>query len=335
MKALVLEDVGKLVYKEVPTPTPQAGEVLLHIKACGICSSDFDRCLKTGTYHFPTIPGHEFAGQVVAVGDGVDSALIGRRAAVFPLLPCRKCDQCRIEAYARCRNYNYFGSRCDGAFAEYIAVPVWNLQLFDDTLDYSVAALCEPAAVAYHSVAAADVRYGVEVCIIGTGTIGILAGMWARERGCGVTFVSRNERKNEFLRRLGFNSFLASGESDAEAFPIVLECVGSDMSLAEAVQRVSTAGHVVLVGNPDGDKNLSRKRYWKILREEVTVKGVWNSSYTSSNNEWHKVLLELTAKQGLFSQLITSKFPLSDGIAVFDAIRGSEKLEIKGMFVNE
>jgi L-iditol 2-dehydrogenase len=335
MKALVLEDVGKLVYKDVPTPAPQVGEVLLHIKACGICSSDFDRCLKTGTYHFPTIPGHEFAGQVVAVGDGVDSALIGRRAAVFPLLPCRKCDQCRIEAYARCRNYNYFGSRCDGAFAEYIAVPEWNLQLFDDALDYSVAALCEPAAVAYHSVAAADVCPGMGVCIIGTGTIGILAGMWARERGCGVTFVSRNERKNEFLRRLGFNSFLASGENDADVFPIVLECVGSDMSLAEAVQRVSTAGQIVLVGNPNGDKNLSRKRYWKILREEVTVKGVWNSSYTSSNNEWHKVLLELTAKQGLFSGLITSKFPLSGGIAVFDAIRGSEKLEIKGMFVNE
>ena len=71
------------------------------------------------------------------------------------------------------------------------------------------------------------------------------------------------------------------------------------------------------------------------MREEVTVKGVWNSSYTSSNNEWHKVLLELTAKQGLFSQLITSKFPLSDGITVFEAIKGSEKLEIKGMFVNE
>lgn len=334
MKALVLEDIGKLTYREVPTPTPRGGEVLLKIKACGICSSDFDRCLKTGTYHFPTIPGHEFSGQIEAVGEGVDSSLVGCRSAVFPLLPCMECDQCGIEAYARCRNYNYFGSRCDGAFAEYIAVPVWNIQRFDDSLDYAVAALCEPAAVAYHSIASAELRPGAEVCIIGTGTIGILAGIWARECGCDVTFVSRNERKNEFLRSLGFSSFLSCGEGDVRAFSVVLECVGSDASLSQAVHRVSTAGRIILVGNPDGDKTLRRKVYWKILREEVTVKGVWNSSYTSSNNEWHNVLHKLMEKQELFSRLITSRFPLSDGIAVFDAIKESKNLEIKGMFVN-
>lgn len=128
MKACVLKGIGNLEYKEVPTPVPERGEVLLKIKASGICGSDIGRVYVKGTYHFPTIPGHEFAGQIVEAGEGVDSSLVGKRAAVFPLLPCRKCDMCEVGEYASCWNYNYFGSRCDGGFAEYIAVPVWNLE---------------------------------------------------------------------------------------------------------------------------------------------------------------------------------------------------------------
>lgn len=334
MKALVLEDIGKLTYHEVPTPLPRVGEVLVKIKACGICSSDFDRCLKTGTYHFPTIPGHEFSGWVESVGPEVDASLFGRRAAVFPLLPCKKCDQCKIEAYARCRNYNYFGSRCDGAFAEYIAVPVWNLQLFDDSLDYKVAALCEPASVAYHALSAGAGVNG-PICIVGTGTIGILVGLWARMQGRIVTFVCRNERKRIFLRGLGFNSFIdASTCGDAE-FPLVFECVGTDDSLMRCVKLVATSGTIILVGNPDGNKCLSRKDYWKLLRSEVTVKGVWNSSYASINNEWRKVLDALTINQETFGKLVTSTFPLSSALDAFTAMKNSDKLEIKGMFVND
>ena len=101
MKALVLEDIGKIEYKEVPTPKPGKGEVLLKIRNCGICSSDKDRIFKNGTYHFPTIPGHEFSGEIVELGQGVNPELIGRKAGVYPLLPCRQCAPCRSERYAQ------------------------------------------------------------------------------------------------------------------------------------------------------------------------------------------------------------------------------------------
>ena len=335
MKALVLEEVGKLIFKDVALPIIKSGEALVEIKSCGICSSDFDRCLKTGTYHFPTIPGHEFSGRIVAVGEEVDGALVGKRCVVFPLLPCRECDQCKIEAYARCRNYNYFGSRCDGAFAEYLAVPIWNIQIFDDSLDYRVAALCEPASVAYHAAKAAEIKAGDSVCIVGTGTIGILAGLWAREAGGEVVFVSRSERKNDFIRSFGFDGFLAPAGTDGHCFDKVIECVGSNDSLSDAILRVNSAGTVVLVGNPDMDKVMSRKTYWKILRGEITVKGVWNSSYTSSNNEWQEVLRVLEKKQEMFSKLVTSTFPLSAGLDAFAAMKNGKTLQIKGMFVNE
>ena len=112
MKACVLESVGNLVYKEIPAPTPAKGEVLLRIKACGICSSDYARVLKTGTYHFPTIPGHEFAGKIEMIGDGVDPVLIGKSAVIFPLLPCEKCTSCQRKQWAQCKNYNYIYYPC-------------------------------------------------------------------------------------------------------------------------------------------------------------------------------------------------------------------------------
>lgn len=333
MKALVLEEVGKLVYRDVETPCPKAGEVLLHVRACGICSSDFDRCFKTGTYHFPTIPGHEFCGQIVAVGDGVDTNYIGRRAVVFPLMPCRTCDQCQVEAYARCRNYNYFGSRCDGAFSEYVAVPLWNIQTFSDKLDFKVAALCEPAAVAYHGASSAMIASGESVCVVGTGTIGILAGIWAREFGGVVSFMSRSERKNDFISGLGFNSFVTAER--CSGFDKVIECVGTDSSLEGAIKCVKPAGRIVLVGNPDAEKRIDRKVYWKILREEINIQGIWNSCYSAANNEWRKVIDMLEVKQDLFARLITSVFPLSVGAEAFVSMKRSNKLEIKGMFVNE
>lgn len=335
MKALVLEGVGRLVYKEVPTPHAGPGEVLLKVKACGICSSDFDRCLKTGTYHFPTIPGHEFSGQIMAVGDGVDGALVGRRVVVFPLLPDHTCNQCRIEAYARCQNYSYHGSRCDGAFAEYVVTPVWNVQTFADTLNYRVAALCEPAAVAYHAVRAANVCPGMRVCVVGTGTIGILAGLWAREYGAEVSYVCRNERKAEYLKTFGFSSFLTEASAGDGGFESILECVGTDVAIDSAVNAACAAGTVVLVGNPDGDKRLSRKTYWRILRNELVLKGVWNSSYAAHDNEWRKVLSAFEGRQEVFLPLITHTFSLASGLAAFDALREKGSFAIKGMYVDE
>lgn len=332
MKALVLEAVGQLVYKEVCMPEPKAGEVLLKVMACGICSSDFDRCLKTGTYHFPTIPGHEFSGQIAAVGEGVDASLIGKRAVVLPLLPDHTCDQCQIEAYARCRNYDYHGSRCDGAFAEYLATPVWNIQTFDDSLDYKVAALCEPAAVAYHGVSAANLKPGLKTLVVGTGAIGIMVGLWAREQGAKVVFACRNERKRAFIESFGFTEFYDGKTND---FDVALECVGSNESLEMVINAVKPAATIVLVGNPDGDKSITRKVYWKILRSELTLKGVWNSSYTASNNEWQKVLRAFEKDSSLFAKLITHTFPLSDGLDAFATLKNPQTFAVKGMFVND
>ena len=200
MKGCVLEAVGQLIYKEVDAPRPKTGEVLLKTKAAGICGSDIERVFVKGTYHFPTIPGHEFSGEVVQVGEGVDTNLLGRRAAVFPLLPCRKCDMCEVGEYASCRNYNYFGSRCDGGFAEYVAIPVWNLIFGPDSLSYEVMAMAEPAAVSLHALSQGDVKLGDQVAVFGAGAIGLMIGELARIAGVDKVIMLDIEQK-----KLGFD----------------------------------------------------------------------------------------------------------------------------------
>lgn len=344
MKACVLEAINKLIYKEVPLPELKKGEVLIKIKACGICSSDYDRVYKTGTYHFPTILGHEFCGEIVQTADDVSKDFLYKRVVVFPLLPCKECVSCKEEHFAQCSNYNYFGSRCDGAFAEYIAVPLWNCQFFDTSLDFDVAALCEPAAVAYHAVRLGNVSKNQTVCIIGTGTISILCGFWAKKQGARVIFVGRNTRKKEFLDKIGFHECLLDVEgwdntlqqiTNGHGVDVALECVGSNRALETAITSLKQRGTLILVGNPDGDKLIARKVYWKILRSEIIVKGSWNSDYSSLQNDWKFVLRELEKDPKQLSTLITHKFKLEQCNEAFELMTNKTVFSIKGMFIND
>ena len=153
MKACVLEGIGQLKYKDVEIPVMKKGEVLVNVKACGICSSDIPRIFTTGTYHFPTIPGHEFCGQIVDAAEDVDKSYIGKRAVIFPLIPCGECPSCKEKEYARCDNYNYFGSRCDGGMAEYISVPLWNIVTFSDDIPWTM--------VPERKITVEDVKYAL------------------------------------------------------------------------------------------------------------------------------------------------------------------------------
>lgn len=343
MNALVLESVGNLSYKSVERPAPKRGEVLLKIKACGICSSDIPRIFKTGTYHFPTIPGHEFSGIIESVGGEVDPALIGKRAAVFPLLPCFKCESCKNGHYAQCENYNYFGSRCDGAFAEYIAVPVWNLVLFKDSLEYELGALCEPLAVALHAFkAAGEITPDKSVAIIGTGTIGFMIGIIAKQSGLrNVIICGRSESKIEFAKKLGFLTADTSAEdyeeqisrvTNGRGVDLVFEGVGSPESVDLSVKTCAVMGTVVLVGNPTGNIELEKTVYWKILRQQITVKGIWNSVYGGDKNDWTEAIELLEKNPEGFKRLVTATFDLSQAEQALETVRSPEKFSLKVMF---
>ncbi|MBR0119437.1 MAG: galactitol-1-phosphate 5-dehydrogenase [Eubacterium sp.] len=128
-------------YEEADVPSTDSNEVLVRVHAAGICGSDVPRVYETGAHRMPLIPGHEFSGEVE-----------GKRVAVYPLIPCKKCPSCLQDQYELCRDYDYIGSRRDGAFAEYVRVPADNIIEIPDSVSYEAAAMMEPMAVAVHAM---------------------------------------------------------------------------------------------------------------------------------------------------------------------------------------
>ena len=327
MKACVLNAINNLEYTEVTDPVVTAGEVLVKIGACGICSSDFDRVFRTGAYHFPIVLGHEIAGLVVSAAPDVNPSLVGKRVVVYPLLPCFECESCKKGFFAQCKSYNYFGSRCDGGYAQYLSVPAWNIMPFADTISFTHAALCEPAAVAWNAVSKVDITYDTKVLVVGTGLIGIVAGLWAMKKGADVSFKVRNSQKAEFIKSLGFLN--AQEDYDEGFFDICMECVGTNNSIADSLKYVKARGTVVFVGNPQADVLLDKKIYWKILRQELVIKGVWNSMYPT---DWEEVLRNISTLP--CDKLITHRFSLADGMKAFNTLKKAT-FKIKGMYVIE
>lgn len=284
MKAYVLHGIGDLRCEDCPMPELRPGWALIKVSAAGICSSDIPRIFEKGTYHFPTIPGHEFCGVVERTANPEDSGWIGRRVGVFPLIPCMACPSCARGEYETCSNYDYVGSRRDGGFAEYAAAPVWNLIQLPGEISDVQGALLEPAAVALHAVRRADIRPHSSVCVVGTGGIGLLAGQWAGRCGADrVVIKGRSCEKEALARRCGLDY---TGVTPEERFDRVIEAVGSSAALEESLTLAAPGGRVVLMGNPDGSKTLAQNVYWQILRKQLTLSGTWNSSYGGADSDW-------------------------------------------------
>lgn len=310
MKAYVLRAVNDLRYDEIEKPACPDGWAIVKVKAAGICSSDIARVFTKGTYHFPTIPGHEFAGIVDSVGSDKDKHLIGKHVGIFPLIPCRSCPQCKDKHYEMCAHYDYVGSRRDGGFAEYVAVPVWNLIPLQEDIPFTSAAMLEPLAVALHAAKIANVRQGQSVGVIGTGMIGICAAQWAQSLGAAfVEVIGRNEAKRTLAEEAGLHYKVQNEPSKDVLYDIVIEAVGSPSSIDLAIQSVSPGGTLVLMGNPSGNIELSQNTYWRILRKQLVLKGTWNSSYDGKNpSDWTEVVSALSEHKIKVEHLISHCF---------------------------
>lgn len=324
-KALNLKGIGNLVYEDIKVKNLTKGTVLLKIMACGICSSDIERVFKNGTYHFPTVIGHEFSGQIVAVYDDENEYLLGKKASVFPLIPCNECAACKVENYALCNNYNYFGSRCDGGFSEYLVVPVWNLVLFDN-LKYEEAALLEPAAVGLHATKKAHFNKGDNVLIIGTGTIGFLIGIFALRMGANVYMAGRRNESLNYAKAYGFIPIMSNENLLNELTNIditsTFEVVGTNKSINQAFSIPTK--EVILVGNPKEDVLLDKKNYWKILRKELNVIGSWNSSFGSNKNDWKDVINLAMNRDIDFQKLITKVYSMDQYEEAFEYVKNKD-----------
>lgn len=310
MKANVLHGTGDLRFEEVLLPPCSPGWALVRVRAAGICSSDVGRILVKGTYHFPMVPGHEFSGTVSAVGDEKDAIWLNRRVGAFPLIPCGKCPQCLKKRYEICEHYDYIGSRRDGAFAEYVAVPVWNLVELPDHVPFETGAMLEPLCVGLHAVRLAGGLAGRRVAVIGTGVIGICAAFWAHYLGSKeVRVIGRGEQKRAMVEQFPGLRYCGDAEEIIGShMDVVIEAVGSADALRAALRLAAPETHVVMVGNPAGAMELSQDEYWMILRKQLILHGSWNSSFRGQEtSEWTEAVRVLDPKVFPVEKLITHR----------------------------
>ena len=345
MKALNLYGIGDLRYEDVPAPEPGPEEVLIKVLAAGICGSDVPRVFSKGVYKFPTIIGHEFAGEIVSVGDNVSPSLAGRRTSVFPLLPCFKCAECEKENYASCKNYSYYGSRTDGAFAEYICVRQWNLMLLPDSVPTKVGAMMEPCAVAVHAIGKAGIKKGDTVCIFGAGAIGLILAKLASIYGAKiVVLLDIDEAKLDFARGQGIKyTYSSLGDAyldDVKALTegngadVCIDAAGVPAAVASCFKAARASGAVVLMGNPSGDMLFKQDDYWEILRKQLTLVGTWNSDFGEKfNNDWDKALKYLSSGKLDITGLVTHTYRLDEFDAAFSLVRDQNEFFVKVMFL--
>ena len=320
MKAWVLEDIGKFSYKEIETSEPGEDEVLVRVRSCGICGSDIPRVYKDGAHVMPLVPGHEFSGEVVSATASHNRRWEGKRVGVYPLIPCMSCPQCLEGQYEMCRSYGYLGSRRDGGFAEYAAVPVRNLIELPDTVSFEQAAMLEPMAVAAHAIRSLSLSEKDTVAVYGQGTIGLFITMLLLAQGHTDVFVFANhELQIKKALQLGVSdknicdirSFdpmkWAPERTEGRGFDASFEAVGSADTCAQAIALAAPGGRICLMGNPRADMGLKRDIYWKLLRNQLTVKGIWNSDPVT---DWKYIIKLLKEGRIAPERLVSHKYPM-------------------------
>lgn len=347
MKAWVLEDIGNIKYKEVLKPQISENEVLVEVKAAGICGSDIPRIYQTGAHQMPLIPGHEFSGKVIQTGENAGVKWQNKRVGIFPLIPCRSCIACQKRQYELCRNYSYLGSRRDGGFAEYVAVPECNLIELPENVSYEEAAMLEPMAVACHALRRVKVSPDDTVAVCGLGTIGMFIVMLLVERNVKNLLVIGNKAfQKEMILKLGIKEeqYCDSKSENTGAWldkktggigaDVFFECVGKNETCSLAINCAAPGGKVCLVGNPYSDMLLDKQIYWKILRNQLMVTGTWNSSFTREvTDDWNMILYMLKEKKINPAQFISHRYKLEELDRGLEIMRDKSEDYIKIMAV--
>ncbi|MGV3615735.1 MAG: galactitol-1-phosphate 5-dehydrogenase [Fimbriimonas sp.] len=253
VRALQLVEYNRFELVELPIPEPASDEVLIRVRACGICGSDVHGMDgSTGRRIPPIVMGHEAAGEIVAVGSGVAGWKVDDRVTFDSTIYCGHCAYCRRGEINLCDNRQVLGVSCgeyrrQGAFAEYVVVPARVLCRLPEGLAYERASMVEPVSVAVHGIDRAGIKRGDRVAAIGVGMIGLLVVQVLKERGAEVVVVDIDPKKRALALDLG-------GDSEAESsagmeLDAAVEAVGITPTVDMAIRSVRKGGRVSLVGN--------------------------------------------------------------------------------------
>jgi L-iditol 2-dehydrogenase len=331
MKALLLSEYRRLVVAELAVPEPGPGEVLIRVAACGICGSDvhgYDG--SSGRRIPPIVMGHEAAGTIARIGEGVSGWAVGDRVTVDSTIYCGQCAPCLRGQINLCDRREVLGVSCGeyrryGAFAEFVVVPARIMHGLPETLSFSEAALLEAVAVAMHAVALVPIAAGSTALVVGAGTIGLLLQQALRLAGCERVFVADvDATRLKLSRELGATKTLSAteylhqqiAELTGGGVDVAVEAVGKTETIKTAIDCTRKGGNVVLVGNISPEITLPLQ---KVVSRQLRLQGS-----CASAGEYPEAIRHLASGEIRVKPLITAIAPLAEGPQWFERLYARE-----------
>jgi len=332
MKALLLSEYKHLEIADLPDPTPARGEVLVSVAACGICGSDvhgYDG--SSGRRIPPIVMGHEAAGTIAALGDGVTGFAVGDRVTFDSTIFCGACNNCRRGDFNLCDHRQVLGVSCSeyrraGAFAEYVSVPSRILYRLPDTLAFDEAAMLEAVSVALHGVSLAQISADSTALVVGAGMIGLLTLQALRAAGCTrIVVADVDSTRLKLAQDAGATAVLSSNTNLVEqvlqltagvGVDIAIEAVGRNETVRASIDSVRKGGTVVLVGNISPEVTLPLQ---KVVTRQIRLQGS-----CASAGEYPRAIELLASGAIRVKPLISAIAPLEEGPRWFQRLYARE-----------
>ena len=319
----------------------------------GICASDIPRAFDAMAYKYPLILGHEFVGKIIKVGNKVNKFEKNDIVSAFPLIPCfteknssKLCEYCMQNKFNLCNDYNYYGSRTDGSFSEILDVHEWNLFSVSKKNSLETSCVLEPTAVAFNIFENLNLKSydKKKILVLGGGFIGqiLLRILKEHSKRNEVHLADRNSFKLSLAKKCINNSVLFSKKNKDynhlikktlnNKFDIVVETSGSSENFLNVLDFVKKDGKIVYSGNIDKDLVLKKYQVSNILRKQIEIKGIWNSTFKSRHNNWIKADKFLTNKNDI-KNLITHNTELEYASELLSNINEMKKGKKKNNYL--
>ncbi|HDN84660.1 MAG TPA: NAD(P)-dependent alcohol dehydrogenase [Candidatus Aerophobetes bacterium] len=335
--AMYLEKPGKIISRKIDMPEIKKDEVLVKIKAVGVCGSDvhyYDKG-KIGSFIVkrPLILGHECSGEIVEVGEEVKNLQIGDKVALEPGIPCRRCIYCKTGRYNLCPEIRFMATPpVNGAFVEYVAHPADFVFKLPENVSYEEATLFEPLAVGLYSVVRAKVGFGGKILILGAGPIGLSTLQAAINIGGGrITVADIYDFRLEKAKELGADELINPRQTNAldklgSSFDYVFETAGSVVTTQQTVKLAKNGGKVILVGLPAQEEIEFNTN--QIITKELDVLGIFRYA-----NMYPKAIRLAEKGQVNLKTVISKKFSFSQTEEALKFARDNKESSIKTVVI--
>jgi len=329
MKAVIVDEPGKFHVDQVPDPEFGPKDVVVKVGACGICGTDIH--IIDGEFpptKYPIIPGHEFGGTVVAVGEDVTGVKVGNRVGVDPTLNCGECYFCQRGMGNLCERWNAVGVTTTVGFAECVAVPERTFYPLPDGLSFAEAALVEPVSCVVHGFHMLQPRVGDSYLIYGAGPMGLQNAQVARFNGARVVaIVDINPSRLDIARSFGFEILGASLDDvrsvAPRGFDIVIEATGKTKVAERAIDAVIRRGKLLLFGVCPPGETASYDAF-KIYNQEITILGTM-----AVLNSYGPAIDIITAGAIDTKKMVTHTFPIDQFAEAIDLVRQGGGLKVQ------